>query len=81
MWEKWHGQKQRDKWQTKLMGERDLKKLRDAGFRVFRMRLVKKTIYENTGPGIWKPTRTIMDKDELFEVWNELLKNPKHIAV
>ena len=58
----------------------DLVKLAAAGFRVFYMREVDKTIFESKygqAKRIGGPYKT---KAEMRRAWDELMKNQKHIS-
>lgn len=57
----------------------DVKKLNDAGFRVFYMREVDKLIFESTYGQAKKFAGPFKSKAEMQRAWDTLMENPKHV--
>ncbi len=58
----------------------DVLKVQAAGFKVFKIDVVKKAIYENTGHGSWKLFDKYGTKAETERNWKVLMDHPKCIA-
>ncbi len=58
----------------------DVHKVNAAGFKVFKIDVVKKAIYENTGHGSWKLFGKYSTKVETERNWKVLMDHPKCIA-
>lgn len=63
------------------MGNRDIKKLLSAGFRVFKLSIQHTTIYEAIMPFEWKEHQKCKSRDDALKQWNELMEHPKHISL
>jgi len=58
----------------------DVKKVRAAGFQVFKLDIIKKAIYENAGTGAWRLYGKYDTKTEAEKNWKALMALPKNIG-
>jgi len=55
-------------------------KLLDAGFKIFRMSIVNKSITQCVGFGRWNRFKIYRTQAEAKAAWDELMKDPKNIG-
>ncbi len=55
-------------------------KLLDAGFRIFRLSIVNKSISQCAGFGRWNRYGIYKTKADTQHTWDELMKDPKNIG-
>lgn len=58
----------------------DQVKIMKAGFRIFRIDLIRKEIREANSPGGWKVHSTYKSKVSMLGAWNQLMQDERNIS-
>ena len=55
-------------------------KILNAGFRIYRVNIIQKTITQCAGFGRWNRYKTFKTQAETKRAWDDLMKDPKNIG-